>query len=335
MKNRFVIVVILAGILAGRGAQETLSAQRTAEGPGPEATGTAAVSDTISIEPLRRHVAVLGGEIGERNIWHPQALRRAADYIRGVWAQQGQAVTAQEYSINGEPWANLEVTLRGADLASQIVLVGAHYDSVRGSPGANDNATGVAALLELTRCLAPHRPRRTLRLVAFVNEEPPLFFTRDMGSQVYARAARGRGDDIRAMLSLETLGYYSDAPGSQYYPPFFKWFYPDRGSFIGFVGNWRSRALLRRTVAAFRGASDFPLEYLAAPAFVPGVSWSDQLSFWQAGYAGIMVTDTAPYRYPWYHSARDTPDKIDYARLTRVAQGLCGAIAALADADEL
>jgi Zn-dependent M28 family amino/carboxypeptidase len=324
-------------MLVVSGAPESRSAGRGGERPepGPEATGTSVVNDTIAIEPLRRHVAVLGGEIGERNIWHPQALRRAADYIRGVWAQQGHTVSAQEYNVNAEPWANLEVTVPGTALASQIVLVGAHYDSVQGSPGANDNGTGVAALLELTRCLAHHRPRRTLRFVAFVNEEPPLFWTRAMGSQVYARAARGRGDDIRAMLALETLGYYSDAPGSQHYPPFFSWFYPDRGNFIGFVSNWRSRALLKRSVAAFRAASDFPVESLAAPAFVPGVGWSDQLSFWQAGYAGIMVTDTAPYRYPWYHSAQDTPDKIDYAHLARVTQGLCGAIAALADADEL
>ncbi len=298
----------------------------------PEAS---AVNTTIARERLHRHVQVLAGDIGERNIWRPQALKRAADYIKNVWTEQGHAVATHAYTINNETWANLEIVFPGTDLASQIVLVGAHYASVQGSPGANDNATGVAALLELGRCLVGHEPRRTIRLVAFVNEEPPLFWTRDMGSDVYARAARSRGDDIRAMLSLETIGYFSDAPGSQRYPPFLGWFYPDRANFIAFISNFSSRMLLRRATAAFRAASDFPVESLAAPPFVPGVGWSDQLSFWFAGYPAIMVTDTALYRYPWYHTAQDTPDKIDYERFTVVTQGLCGAIAALAGAEAL
>lgn len=307
-----------------------------AQASGPaRAAAAVAVSAPVSPERLRRHVQALAGDIGERNIWRPQALKRAEEHIRKVWTGQGHTVTAHPYTIDHDTWANLEIAFPGTDLASQIVLVGAHYDSVRGSPGANDNASGVAALLELGRCLAGRTPRRTLRLVAFVNEEPPLFWTRDMGSDVYARAARARGDDIRAMISLETVGYYSDAPGSQRYPPFLRWFYPERANFIGFVSNLASRTLLRRAVAAFRGASDFPVESLAAPAFVPGVGWSDQLSFWFAGYPGIMVTDTALYRDPHYHTAQDTPDKIDYARFTAVTQGLCDAIAALADADEL
>ncbi len=177
MKNRFVIVVILTLVLAAGG----LAAFSVTARDGVEQDASA-VNQTISGDLLRRHVHVLAGEIGERNIWRPQALRRAADYIRGVWVQQGHAVTAQEYTINGESWANLEVTLPGTEFASQIVLVGAHYDSVQGSPGANDNGTGVAALLELGNCLSGRKPRRTIKLVAFVNEEPPLFWTRDMGS---------------------------------------------------------------------------------------------------------------------------------------------------------
>jgi len=324
------------------------SAARDAAGP-----ESASVNRTISRDRLHRHVQVLAGDIGEaanapslargprlgpigeRNRWRPQSLRRAEEYIRSVWTEQGHSVVVHAYTINNETWANLEIVFPGTDLASQIVLVGAHYDSVQGSPGANDNATGVAAVLELGRCLAGHKPRRTIKLVAFVNEEPPLFWTRDMGSDVYARAARARGDDIRAMISVETIGYYRDAPGSQHYPPVLGWFYPDRANFIAFISNLSSRALLRRAVTAFRGASDFPLESLAAPAFVPGVGWSDQLSFWFAGYPAIMVTDTALYRYPWYHTAQDTPDKIDYDRFTAVTQGLCGAISALADADGL
>lgn len=280
---------------------------------------------------LRAHVARLAGEIGERNVWRPQALHAAADYIRGQWRRQGHAVTAQRYTAYDVPSENLEVALGGAARASEIVLAGAHYDSVRGSAGANDNASGVAALLEIARLLRDAPLRRTVRLVAFVNEEPPFFYSREMGSAVYARAARARGDDIRLMLSLEMLGAYDDRPGSQRYPPFLRWFYPERANFIAFVSNLASRHALRRTVAAFRGVSAFPSEYLIAPAIVPGVSWSDQLPFWREGYAAIMVTDTAFYRYPHYHTPQDTPDRIDYARMAQVVEGLAKAMARLAN----
>jgi Zn-dependent M28 family amino/carboxypeptidase len=222
--------------------------------------------------------------------------------------------------------------VQGDGRAEEIVLVGAHYDSVRGSPGANDNASGVAGLIEMARLLRESRPQRTLKLVAFVNEEPPFFYFGQMGSKVYATAARARGDDIRAMLSLEMLGCYSEAPGSQGYPPLFRFFYPDRGNFIAFVSNLRSRNVLRQTVAAFKAQSDFPCEYLAGPAIVPGVSWSDQLSFWRAGYPGVMVTDTAFYRYPYYHSPSDTPDRLCYPEMGRVVVGIARAVAMLAGA---
>lgn len=284
---------------------------------------------------LQRHVATLAGEIGERHVWRPRALERAAEYLRATWEDLGFKVRAQAYTVNGREWSNLEVTLPGATRAREVVLLGAHYDSVLGCPGANDNASGVAALLELARVLAPVVRRRTLRCVAFVNEEPPFFYTRSMGSYIYARAARAAGDDIRAMFSLETIGYYRDAPKTQRYPPFFDFFYPDRGDFIAFVSNWRSRRLLRAAVCAFRQASDFPVQHAAVPPFVPGVGWSDQLNFWRQGYPAVMVTDTAPYRYPYYHTAEDTPEKVDYDALARVCAGLAGMTARLLDAEHL
>lgn len=300
---------------------------------GQEASGTAGPSPLA--ERLRAHVLRLAGEIGERNVWRPQALHAAAGYIRDEWQRQGHAVTAQGYTAYEVHSENLEITLGGVHRPSQIIIVGAHYDSVRGSPGANDNASGVAALLEIGRMLKDADLRRTLRLVAFVNEEPPFFFWGEMGSGVYARAARQRGDDIRLMISLEMLGAYSDAPGSQRYPPLLRWFYPDRANFIAFVSNIESRHELKRTVAAFRGVSAFPAESLAAPTIVPGVSWSDQLSFWRQGYPAIMVTDTAFNRYPHYHSTQDTPSMLDYARMAQVVEGLAKALIALAnDAEE-
>lgn len=241
----------------------------------PAPTMAASVSETT----LRMHVQALAGEIGERNVWRPHALRAAADYLRRQWQAQGYAVTAHEVMFERERWANLEVSRPGRQAPNEIVVIGAHYDSVFGSPGANDNGSGVAALLELSRRFAAHDTGRTVRFVAFVNEEPPFFRTGDMGSQHYAHAARAKGEDIRAMLALETIGYYDDAPGSQHYPPFFSLFFPDRGNFIGLVSNFGSRALLKRAVAAFRAASDFPLEYVATFGWVPGVDWSDHASF--------------------------------------------------------
>jgi len=279
---------------------------------------------------LRRHVARLAGEIGERHVWRPEALAAAEAYIERELAATGCAVRKQTYDAEGVPCSNLEIEVPGTAAASEIILVGAHYDTVPGSPGADDNASGVAGVIEIAKHLARKRPRRTLRLVAFVNEEPPFFYFGEMGSTVYAREARQRGDDIRVMLSLEMLGCYSDRRGSQDYPPFFRRFYPDRGNFIGFVSNVKSRGALAELCRAFREASDFPMERLAAPTLVPGVGLSDQISFWKQGYRAVMVTDTAFYRYRHYHQATDTPEKLDYARMADVVRGLAGAVGRLA-----
>jgi len=279
---------------------------------------------------LRRHVAVLAGEIGERHVWRPAALQAAAKYISAELSSVGYQLVPQAYQACGVRCENLEVIVQGTTRASEIIVVGAHYDTVAGSPGADDNASGVAGVIEIARALWPLRLARTVKLVAFVNEEPPFFYFGDMGSKVYADAARARSDDIRVMLSLEMLGCYSDAPGSQSYPPLLRWFYPRRGNFIGFVSNLRSRRALANVVNAFKENCDFPAEYLASPAFVPGVAWSDQLSFWRVGYPAVMVTDTAFYRYPHYHRASDTPDRIRYEEMARVVGGLARAIASIA-----
>jgi Zn-dependent M28 family amino/carboxypeptidase len=284
------------------------------------------VPTDTSTDRLRGHVYQLAADIGERNVFHPDALHAAEDYIRQVWRDQGYRVTAQEYTVQGVQSANLEITRRGTSYPDEIVLLGAHYDSVLGSPGANDNGSGVAALLEISRLFIRSDPARSIRFVAFVNEEPPFFISRQQGSMVYARAARKRGDDIRVMLSLETIGYYRDEPGSQQYPPLFRFFFPDQADFIAFVSNIRSGRIMRRMAKAFRISTDFPLEHVATFSFVPGVAWSDHLSFWRRGYRAFMVTDTAFYRYPYYHTREDTADKLDYDRLCSVTKGLYEAI---------
>ncbi|ADE13398.1 peptidase M28 [Nitrosococcus halophilus Nc 4] len=282
---------------------------------------------------LRAHVEALATGIGERNMFTPNSLARAAEYIRHQWETQGYEVAAYPYIVRGQEVENLEVALKGTEFPEEVILVGAHYDTVPGSPGANDNASGVAALLELSHKLAGKELPRSLRFVAFVNEEPPFFKTPKMGSRVYARMARERGKRLKGVVVLETIGYYRNEPDTQKYPPLFGLFYPDRGNFVGFVSNLRSRGLLHRAVGSFRKHSNFPLEYLSAPALIPGVDWSDHSSFWRYGYDAIMVTDTALYRYPYYHSFQDTPDKLDYDSLVQLTVGLYGMLLELASAD--
>ena len=276
---------------------------------------------------------MLAGTIGERNVWEHAALEQAAQYIADLFRSADHSVTLQPYRAAGKPVANIEAVLPGTSKANEIVVVGAHYDSVRGSPGADDNATGVAALLDLGRRFARRPQLRTLRFVAFVNEEPPFFQTPLMGSLIYANAARQRGDRVIAMLSLETIGYYSDAPNSQTYPAPIGALYPRTGNFIGFVSNVGSARLLFSARRAFRARTSFPLRSAAVPSRIPGVGWSDHWAFWQAGYPAMMITDTAPYRYPWYHTAEDTPDKVSSERLAHVVDGLEQVVSALAGGD--
>lgn len=273
----------------------------------------------------------LAGAIGERNVFRPRALTAAAEYIETQWRRQGYEVTRQPYETEGVPCANLEATRPGRARPDEVLLIGAHYDSIRGGPGANDNASGVAALLEISRLFANAKPKISVRFVAFVNEEPPFFMTPLQGSAVYAKAARSRGDDIRLMVALETMGCYRHRPKSQGYPPLFGLFYPDTGDFVGFVADFRSRRLMRRAAGIFKARSDFPLEHVATFRFIPGVAWSDHAAFWRRGYRAFMVTDTAFYRYPYYHTAEDTPEKLAYPELARVTEGLFRTFSALAD----
>ncbi len=280
---------------------------------------------------LRQHVYCLAEQIGERNVPHPAALHAAQAYISQTWRDQGYDVEEQTFMEQGIPCANLEITQRGNERAEQLILIGAHYDSVLGSPGANDNGSGVAALLELSRMFRSSTTAMSVRFVAFVNEESPYFFTHRQGSRIYARAAHQRGDDIRLMIALETMGYYSDAPHTQTYPPMFSLFYPDTANFISLVSNFRSRRAMHKLAHAFENSTDFPLQHIATFSLIPGVAWSDHLSFWIHRYKALMVTDTAFYRYPYYHTSEDTAEKLDYPRLAQVCEGLFMAISMLAN----
>lgn len=272
----------------------------------------------------------------------PENLEKAAEYIEHVLRSAEYAPQRQEFSVETLSQHNREVTREGitfpivehntwnvvaekigTDAKSGIVIVGAHYDSVYDCPAANDNGSGVAGLLEIARLLRDEPLTKTLRFVAFTNEEPPFFRTEQMGSHQYALRCHKQNENIVAMICLETIGYYTDEPGSQKYPhPIFGFAFPKVGNFISFVSNLESAPLLRKCVRSFRTAVKFPSEGIAVPKQIKGVDFSDQYNFWQFGYQAVMVTDTAFYRYPHYHEADDTPDKLNYETLARVVTGL-------------
>lgn len=286
--------------------------------------------EQLLCERLKKHILILTEKIGERNIWHFNELEVSADYIEKFLSDMGYEVKKQYYKVRDKTVRNIEAEIVGTSQPGEIVVVGAHYDSVLGSKGANDNASGVAAVLEIARFLVRKKLSRTVRLVMFVNEEPPFFKTDDMGSRVYASRSRQYGEQIVAMLAIETIGYYSDIIGSQQYPFPFSFFYPNTANFIGFIGNISSRHLVHKAIGIFRMYTEFPSEGLAAPGWMTGIGWSDHWSFWKEGYPAIMVTDTALFRYKYYHTQEDTPDKIEYAHMARVVAGITRVVTELA-----
>ena len=276
---------------------------------------------------LRSDVEMLSETIGQRNSLNYAGIEKAAEFLEAELNTAGYTVNHNKYQIDGKDYDNLEVEIKGNDRPDQIMLIGAHYDSVPFSPGANDNTSGTAATLELAKLFAKTKPARTLRFVHFVNEEQPFARTENMGSLVYAKQAKAKGETIMAMFSLESLGYYTDRPNSQPYPAPLSLFYPSVGNFISFIGNVDSRKLVRTAIHDFRLKAKFPSEGAALPNLIPGVGSSDHWSFWQMGYPAIMVTDTANYRDPNYHQSSDRAENLDYDRFARVTFGLAQVIA--------
>jgi len=277
-----------------------------------------AAEERTSRELLQKHVSAIAS--AEHNTRTPDRLEAAARAIESELKSLGYEVRTQAFDAGSAKVRNLEVTIPGKKTGA--IVIGAHYDSAPGAPGANDNGSGTAALIELARLFRDWKPKHTLRLAFFVNEEPPYFKGPAMGSKVYADDLVKRGERIAAMFSLETVGYYSERLGSQRYPFPLNLFYPEQGDFLAFVANLGSRGLLHETIGAFRATARFPSDGVAAPAFIPGIDWSDHWSFWAHGLPALMITDTALYRYPHYHLASDTPDKLDYERLARVVVGM-------------
>ena len=271
-------------------------------------------------EALRAHVEFLSLEVGERNVLNPGSLHRVLAYIKACWESWGYRIHSQDYFTDEERFTNLWVEVQGSQHPEEVVVVGAHYDTFPRTPGADDNATAVAGLLELSRRLAGLKPGKTIRFVAFANEEPPYFMSDFMGSYVYARQCRQQEQKIAVMVCLEMLGYFNGAEQGQAntYD-----LLPDRGDFICLCGNPESKEQIVQAGEAFRKAVTLPLSLVAvSEAVVPMVAYSDHWSFWQCGWPAFMVTDTGPLRNPHYHEPSDLPETLDFDSFTRVLQGV-------------
>ncbi|TBR18083.1 M28 family peptidase [bacterium] len=282
---------------------------------------------------LQADVRHLAETIGDRNAGRPEEVAKAVDFIASRFKALGYEPMMQRFSLpfGGvvTDFLNIAVVLPGKGPDAEVLVVGAHYDTFPGTPGADDNASGVAAMLELARRLRGSTGVVEVHFVAFANEEPPFFGTQEMGSYQYAGLLRQQKRRVAGMLSLEMLGYYSDAPHSQTYPPLMAAFYPSTANFIGFASNWRSWFFLRRLKSAYPVPERPGLMTAALPAWTGAVSLSDNLSFWRHGYPAVMVTDTAFLRYSHYHTKTDTPEKLDYVRMAAVVGGLESALVTL------
>jgi Zn-dependent M28 family amino/carboxypeptidase len=290
--------------------------------------------DTTLVSNLQRHVDRLAGLIGPRHLGKPAAFAAAAELVERELTDAGYTIIRQSYRAQNHEVANLIAELPGGKQKDEVVIVGAHYDTVASTPGADDNASAVAVMLEVARLMRRLQPRRTVRFVGFACEERPHYYTGEMGSQVYARLCRTSGECIRGMLCLEMVGYYATTPGSQRVPESIPRalhkLFPRRGNFLAAVGNLRSWRLLWNFRRGFKRAIRFPLFSIVLPERVSEIRRSDNSSFWDQGYPALMLTDTSFLRNPHYHLASDTPETLDYERMAQVTTGVLGGTCAVA-----
>jgi Zn-dependent M28 family amino/carboxypeptidase len=281
----------------------------------------------VSPERLQAHVRMLSETLHPRNVENLENLEKAADYVHAELAASGAEVTDQWFEVKGEKYRNIVARFGPAE--GLLLVIGAHYDSFETTPGADDNASGVAGLIELAQLLGRNPPRQPVELVAYTLEEPPHFYTETMGSAHHARSLKDTAREVSLMLSLEMIGWFSDAPGSQTYPlPGMDYLYPDRGDFIAIIGRFSDWAETRKVKAAMSGAGDLPVHSMNTTVLVPGVDLSDHHAYWNEGYKALMITDTAFYRNPYYHEAGDTYDKLDYPRMAQVVQAVFAVVQA-------
>lgn len=276
-------------------------------------------ADPILRDNLKSHVVMLAETIGPRNTETPEGYKKAAAYLEAQLSKHGYKVQKQTYDVEGQSCVNLWAEKAGS---AEVLVVGAHYDTLdSGTPGADDNASGCAATLELARLLKDEKDGPTIRFAFFANEEPPYFHTSAMGSYVYAQELKKTNQKLLGMISLESIGFYSDKGGSQHFPTGVSG-YPDTGNFVAFISDMSSKPFLERCLAAFKEEPTMPAEGLSAPGMMEGINWSDHWAFSKSGYPALMITDTAPFRNPHYHLDSDTPDTLDYDKLAAVTEGV-------------
>lgn len=331
----FILRIVFSPFIAmpGRSYESKKGKNRTGGDAASSDRGSSVLStdqQRLTRERLRATVEKLSCECGERNLRNWSGLTKTADFIRKNLSSLGYTIEDHEFQCDGVAMENIVAELGSATYSDEgIIVIGAHYDTIYGSPGADDNASGVAVMLELARLSADLKPRRRVRFIAFANEEHLEGGKEEMGSYKYAALCSDRSEDIVAMLSLEMLGVYSDEDGSQKYPEPFNKFYPSKGNFIGFVGNVASGPLVRRALKVFRRKAKIGSQGVAAPDFIRHAGRSDHWGFWEFGYPALMVTDTADFRSSHYHTAGDTIDKVDFEKMTLATYGLLDVIADL------
>ncbi len=314
------------GLLIGAIAALAIAYWYSLSLPGKSFAGTPPPASDLerdSAERLRRHVTAIASE--PHNVGHYDALEKSAAYIENELKALGYSPVAQVYDVSGKAVRNIAVEIAppGADAQTASLVVGAHYDSYGNAPGANDNGSGTAAVLELARLLKDLTPKdKRLRLVLFVNEEPPYDRTPDMGSYRYAKSLKDAGENVVGMVSLETIGAFSDEPGTQKYPSPFDLIFPDVANFVALVALPGGRGFLHEFVDGFREHTKIPTIGGIAPDFIDGIGWSDHWSFYMFGYPAIMITDTALFRYPEYHTPSDLPDKVNYEKLAHITHAV-------------
>jgi Zn-dependent M28 family amino/carboxypeptidase len=286
-------------------------------------------SKTTDPDRLRGHVTMLSETFHPRDWQNPANLDKCADYIAEQLRQTGAAVELQDYKAEGNSYRN--VIGRFGVGKERKIIVGAHYDSCGDTPGADDNASAVAGLIELARLIGEEPPDAEIELVAYTLEEPPFFAGPQMGSVIHAAGVADEKPRIVGVIVLEMIGYFSDEPGSQSYPhPILKVFYPNRGDFITVVGRWDQGGWIRKLKAGMKGATGLPVYSFRGPESLPGVDFSDHRSYWPHGIPAAMVTNTAFYRNTAYHTPNDTADRLDYKRMGMVVVAVDAAIRRIA-----
>lgn len=293
------------------------------------------MSGTINTDEIKTNlsstVRYLSETVGQRSYRDIDKLNKSADYIEEKFRSYGCSTKRHVFIYSGNTYYNIICDIKGTKSSNNaIIVIGAHYDTAIGTPGADDNASGVAGLLELARLTSKHPLKHPVQFVAFSLEEPLVSAVRHLGSHLYAKKLKQEGANIYSMISLEMIGYFSDKKSSQHYPlPFFKLFYPDKGNFICFVGDIKSKKFTKKIEDNFKASSALPVETLSTVSIVPGVDFSDHKSFWDVGYHAFMITDTAFYRNKNYHKEGDTALTLDYDRMTELIKGLYKALGML------